>query len=131
MAHQHLALVSLLVPDYDAALHYYVDLLGFALREDIFISADKRWVVVAPPGGECGILLAKAASPAQRASIGKQTGGRVFLFLQTNDFAGDHAALGGRGVNFVEAPRQEPYGTVAVFEDPFGNRWDLIEPRHA
>jgi len=87
--------------------------------------------VVAPPGGACGILLAKAASTDQRAAIGRQAGGRVFLFLHTDDFAGDHAAMRERGVHFVEAPRHEPYGMVAVFEDPFGNRWDLIEPRHA
>ena len=131
MTHQRLALVSLLVPDYDAALLYYVDVLGFTPCEDTVISADKRWVVVTPPGGECGILLAKAATTDQRAAIGKQAGGRVFLFLHTDDFARDHAAMGARGVHFVEAPRHESYGMVAVFEDPFGNRWDLIEPRHA
>jgi catechol 2,3-dioxygenase-like lactoylglutathione lyase family enzyme len=131
MERQHLALVSLLVPDYDSALGYYVGMLGFELREDKPVSAGKRWVVVAPPGGECAILLAKAAGSDQVATIGKQTGGRVFLFLQTDDFVRDHAAMRERGVRFVEAPRVEPYGTVAVFEDPFGNRWDLVEPRHA
>ncbi|WP_442680127.1 VOC family protein [Sphingomonas sp. ASY06-1R] len=129
MALQHLALISLLVPDYDAALDFYVRTLGFELREDTLISADKRWVVVAPPGGQCAILLAGAANTEQRAVIGKQTGGRVFLFLYTDDFAGDHGSLLRRGVRFVESPRDEPYGIVAVFEDPFGNRWDLIEPR--
>jgi predicted enzyme related to lactoylglutathione lyase len=88
-------------------------------------------VVVAPPTGECGILIAKAATPEQAAAIGRQAGGRVFLFLHTDDFARDHAAMCARGVQFVEAPRDEPYGTVAVFMDPFGNRWDLIESRDA
>ncbi|WP_116091336.1 VOC family protein [Sphingomonas crusticola] len=131
MAPSHLALVSLLVPDYEEGLQFYVEVLGFELREDTVISADKRWVVVAPRGGQCAILLARAASPDQRAAIGKQAGGRVFLFLTTDDFAGDHAALLRRGVQFVESPRDEPYGTVAVFVDPFGNRWDLVQPRHA
>jgi uncharacterized glyoxalase superfamily protein PhnB len=105
--------------------------LGFEKREDAAVSADKRWVVVAPPTGECGILIAKAATPEQAAAIGRQAGGRVFLFLHTDDFARDHAAMCARGVQFVEAPRDEPYGTVAVFMDPFGNRWDLIESRDA
>ena len=131
MTRPHLALISLLVPDYDVALRFYVDVLGFEKREDAALSAEKRWVVVAPPAGECGILLAKAATPEQAAAIGMQAGGRVFLFLHTDDFVRDHAAMRARGVHFVEAPRDEPYGTVAVFVDPFGNRWDLIEPRDA
>ena len=131
MASRHLALISILVPDYDEALHFYVGVLGFELREDTMLSADKRWVVVAPSGGQCAILLARAASAEQCAAIGRQAGGRVFLFLHTKDFAGDHASPLRRGVRFAESPRDEPYGTVAVFEDPFGNRWDLIEPRHA
>jgi uncharacterized glyoxalase superfamily protein PhnB len=88
-------------------------------------------VVVAPAHGECALLLAKAADAAQEAAIGRQAGGRVFLFLHTDDFTRDHHAMSQRGVRFVEAPRYEPYGVVAVFEDPFGNRWDLIEPRNA
>jgi len=128
MARQHLGLVTLLVGDYDPAIAFFVDLLGFELREDSKLSAEKRWVVVAPPGSECALLLARAVGPEQLAAIGRQTGGRVSLFLYTDDFQRDHAAMTARGIRFVEAPRREDYGIVAVFEDPFGNRWDLIEP---
>ena len=122
-----LSLVALLVGDYDEAIAFYVGALGFVLREDRPLGGDKRWVVVAPPGGGGGLLLARAADDRQRQAVGDQAGGRVFLFLETDDFARDHAAFRARGVRFVEAPRREPYGTVAVFEDLYGNRWDLIE----
>jgi catechol 2,3-dioxygenase-like lactoylglutathione lyase family enzyme len=129
---QRLATVSLVVPDYDEALEFYTGTLGFILCEDEPMEDGKRWVTVAPPGagpGACRLLLAKARGPRQEAVIGCQTGGRVFLFLETDDFARDHAAMRAKGVRFLEAPRSEPYGTVAVFEDPFGNKWDLLEPR--
>jgi catechol 2,3-dioxygenase-like lactoylglutathione lyase family enzyme len=126
---QHLAHVALLVRDYDEALAYFVDRLGFTLAEDRRISPEKRWVVVTPPGGQTGLLLARAATPEQEAAVGRQGGGRVFLFLHTDDFARDHARLRERGVAFTEAPREEPYGTVAVFEDLYGNRWDLLQLR--
>lgn len=121
-------LTTLLVRDYDAAIDFYVRKVGFTLIEDTDQGGGKRWVVVRPSGGGGGLLLAKAASDVQAARIGDQTGGRVFLFLQTDDFAADHARMSAAGVRFLEAPRREPYGTVAVFEDLHGNRWDLIEP---
>lgn len=121
-------LTTLLVRDYDAAIDFYVRKVGFTLIEDTDQGGGKRWVVVRPSGGGGGLLLAKAASDLQAARIGDQTGGRVFLFLQTDDFAADHARMSAAGVRFLEAPRREPYGTVAVFEDLHGNRWDLIEP---
>jgi len=131
---RHLACIALVVDDYDRAIDFYVNTLGFALREDRLLgavpgNAAKRWVVVAPPGAQTGLLLAQAANDAQRARIGDQTGGRVGFFLHTDDFARDHAAMQARGVRFVEAPRHEAHGTVVVFEDSYGNRWDLIEPR--
>ena len=119
--------LALVVPDYDAAIAFYVGKLGFRLTEDID-QGRKRWVTVEPPGGGTRLVLAKAEGPAQTAAIGHQAGGRVFLFLQTDDFARDHAAMQAAGVTFEEAPRQEPYGSVAVWRDPFGNRWDLIGP---
>lgn len=126
----HLSLVTLVVDDYDDAIDYYVGVLGFELREDTVLDAAKRWVVVAPKGSrETGLLLARAAGPDQRARIGDQTGGRVGLFLATEDFARDHARMRAAGVVFEEEPRDEPYGTVAVFRDRYGNRWDLIGPR--
>jgi catechol 2,3-dioxygenase-like lactoylglutathione lyase family enzyme len=125
---QRITLVSILVPDYDSAIAYYVGKLGFTLREDTKLPDGKRWVVVGPGGGGTGLLLAKADGRTQIATIGNQTGGRVFLFLTTDDFAVDHARLAAQGVEFLEGPRHEPYGTVAVFRDVFGNRWDLIEP---
>lgn len=125
---QHLGLVALLVADYDEALAFYRDTLGFRLIEDTALDAGKRWVVVAPPGSNgTAVLLAKADGPEQTARIGDQTGGRVFLFLNTDDFARDHTAMLAAGVTFLEAPRHEPYGTVAVFEDLYGNKWDLLE----
>lgn len=127
----HLAHIALIVRDYDEALAFYVGQLGFTLVEDSAVPEQgKRWVIVRPPGAEAGatsILLARAASPEQVAAIGHQAGGRVFLFLETDDFARDHAAFTAAGVRFLEAPRHEPYGIVAVFEDLYGNRWDLIE----
>lgn len=126
-----LAHVALLVPDYDEAIAYYTGTLGFDLVEDTPIPAEgKRWVTIrprhAPPHATC-IVLARAGDDRQRAAIGDQAGGRVFLFLATDDFARDHAAFTAAGVRFVEAPRREAYGTVAVFEDRYGNRWDLLQ----
>jgi catechol 2,3-dioxygenase-like lactoylglutathione lyase family enzyme len=128
---QRLSLTALLVRDYDEALAYFVGKLGFELREDTHLACEKRWVVVGPRGCGPGLLLARAVDAQQHAAIGKQSGGRVFLFLETDNFARDHAAFRQRGVHFVETPRIEPYGTVAVFEDLYGNRWDLIEPASA
>ncbi|HEX4710947.1 VOC family protein [Phenylobacterium sp.] len=124
-----LALTALLVGDYDEAIGFYVGKLGFTLAADVDQGAGKRWVVVTPAAGGAGLLLAKAIEPAQAARIGDQAGRRVFLFLETDDFAADHARMQAAGVGFLEAPRHEPYGTVAVFEDLYGNRWDLIEPK--
>jgi catechol 2,3-dioxygenase-like lactoylglutathione lyase family enzyme len=128
-----LSLTALLVSDYAEAIAFFVDKLGFTLAADTDQGGGKRWVVVVPPGPATGaaggLLLAKAADPAQADRVGDQAGGRVFLFLETDDFGRDHARMLGAGVRFLEAPRQEPYGTVAVFEDLYGNRWDLIEPR--
>jgi catechol 2,3-dioxygenase-like lactoylglutathione lyase family enzyme len=123
---QRLALTALLVADYDPAIAFFTTALGWDLVEDVAQGGEKRWVVVAPAGGS-GLLLARAADDGQRAMIGKQGGGRVFLFLETDDFDRDHARMTAAGVRFLEAPRREVYGTVAVFEDISGNRWDLIE----
>lgn len=129
---QHLALVALVVRDYDEAVAFYVGKLGFRLVEDRPLTPAKRWVVVAPPGsGETGLLLARAADEVQARAVGTQSGGRVFLFLNTDDFERDHAAYSARGVRFVRPPVDEPYGRVAVFEDLYGNLWDLIQPRAA
>ncbi len=119
--------VAVVVRDYDEAIEYYTRALGFVLLEDSPRERGKRWVVVAPPGGGTALLLARAATPEQEGRIGDQTGGRVFLFLETDDFARDHAAMRAQGVTFVEEPRHEPYGTVAVFRDVYGNRWDLVQ----
>lgn len=127
---QSLVLLALVVRDYDEAIAWFTTKLDFELREDSPRGPGKRWVVVAPRGGSgMGLLLAKAATPQQATRIGDQTGGRVFLFLHTDDFRRDHATWTARGVHFVEAPREEEYGAVAVFEDLYGNRWDLIQPR--
>ena len=124
-----LGLVALLVRDYDEAITFFSDELGFELLEDTRLSDDKRWVVVAPAGGSgAGVLLARAATPAQVERVGDQTGGRVGWFLHTDDFTTDYERMLARGVRFVEAPRNEPYGRVAVFLDLYGNRWDLVEP---
>ena len=123
-----IACVSLVVRDYDEAIAFYTGPLGFRLVEDTRISDSKRWVVVAPQeAGGTGLVLAKAANPRQQGRIGDQTGGRVGFFLHTDDFVRDHGAMKSRGVRFVEEPRTEPYGTVAIFEDLYGNRWDLLE----
>jgi catechol 2,3-dioxygenase-like lactoylglutathione lyase family enzyme len=126
---QSIGLTALLVRDYDEALKFFVGILGFKLLEDTFIAAqDKRWVVIAPPGsGESGLLLARAANPEQAARIGNQTGGRVFLFLHTDDFWRDYTAYKAKGVVFVRNPKQESYGMVAVFKDLYGNLWDLLQ----
>ncbi len=125
---QSLHAVTLVVPDYDAAISFYTEVLSFTLAQDIDLGGGKRWVRVTPPGSDgSSLLLAKAVDENQTASIGNQTGGRVGFFLETDDFRRDHAAMLEAGVGFEEAPRREPYGTVAVWRDPFGNRWDLVE----
>ena len=130
---QHLGLVSLVVRDYDEALAFYVGVLGFELVEDSFQpQQDKRWVVVAPPGArESRLLLARATNADQESRAGDQTGGRVFLFLYTDDFERDYRAFTARGVRFVRDPKRESYGTVAVFADLYGNLWDLVQPAAA
>ncbi|WP_104662653.1 VOC family protein [Ensifer adhaerens] len=126
---QTIARVALLVPDYDAGIAFYCGKLGFDLVEDTVLDTTTRWVVVRPKGAvETALLLAEADGERQQAAIGNQTGGRVGFFLFTDDFARDHAAMRAAGVAFLEAPRHEPYGTVAVFSDPFGNHWDLLQP---
>ena len=122
---------TVVVPDYDRGIAFYVGKLGFRLVEDTDLGGGKRWVRVQPQGAETAILLARAVNERQSASIGNQTGGRVGFFLQTDDFGRDHAAFLAKGVVFEEDPRSEPYGIVAVFRDPFGNRWDLLEPAKA
>jgi catechol 2,3-dioxygenase-like lactoylglutathione lyase family enzyme len=128
---QKLAYLSLLVRDYDEAIAYYTDVLGFELLEDTDMGGGKRWVRVAPLGSGqgSGLLLAKAVNAGQASRTGDQTGGRVFLFLHTDDFQSDYARMKARGVEFLEEPRHEVYGTVVVFEDLYGNKWDLIEPK--
>jgi catechol 2,3-dioxygenase-like lactoylglutathione lyase family enzyme len=127
---QALALVALVVRDYDEALDFYVRVLGFSLVEDtVQPEQNKRWVVVSPPGAtESRLLLARASTDEQASHVGNQTGGRVFLFLHTDDFGRDFERYKSRGVEFVRAPKREPYGTVAVFRDLYGNLWDLVEP---
>jgi len=128
---QSLGLVSLVVREYDEAIAFYVGTLGFRLVEDTPVPEQhKRWVVVAPPGStESRLLLARAANAEQAARIGNQTGGRVFLFLHTDDLARDYKAYKARGVEFVREPKEEAYGSVAVFKDLYGNSWDLLQPR--
>jgi len=128
---QSIALVSLVVPEYDEALAFYVGVLGFEVIEDSAVPEQgKRWVVVAPRGAAgCHLLLARASTPGQTSRIGDQTGGRVFLFLHTDDVDRDYARYKAKGVQFVREPRRHPYGTVAVFRDPWGNLWDLLQPR--
>ena len=126
---QHLAQLALLVSDYDEAIAFYTLKLGFLLIEDTMLTESKRWVVVAPAGSqECKLLLARAANEAQKKSIGNQTGGRVFLFLYTDDFWRDYEQYRKNDIRFIRGPVKEAYGTVAVFEDLYGNLWDLIEP---
>ena len=129
---QHIARIALVVEDYDDAIAFYTKKLKFELIEDTQLTPEKRWVVVAPPGGkECALLLARAANEEQRQSIGKQTGGRVFLFLYTDDFWRDFENMKAEGIEFVRQPVEEPFGTVAVFKDLYGNLWDFIQPRSA
>ena len=132
MTTESFAMTTLVVPEYDAGIDFYAGKLGFTLVEDTDLGASangtKRWVVVEAPGGG-RLLLARAANEAQTAAIGNQTGGRVAFFLHTDDFASTHARFIAAGVEFLEEPRHEPYATVAVFADPFGNTWDLIEPK--
>jgi catechol 2,3-dioxygenase-like lactoylglutathione lyase family enzyme len=127
----YIALVTLVVRDYDEAIAFYTDALGFDLAEDTDRGDGSRWVVVRPPGSAAGtgLLLARAKDDGQRGCVGAQTGGRVGFFLHTDDFARDHARMTAAGVRFLEEPRHEPYGSVAVFEDLYGNRWDLLEPK--
>jgi|SRR5579862_689146 len=129
---QTIGYVALVVHDYDEAIAYFTQRLGFTLIEDSEatdrLGNEKRWVLVSPPGsGGTNLLIARASTPAETACIGNQTGGRVFLFLHTDDFWRDYHEMQSRGVKFREEPRQEPYGTVAVFEDLYGNKWDLLE----
>ncbi|KAL7007468.1 hypothetical protein EMMF5_002932 [Cystobasidiomycetes sp. EMM_F5] len=128
---QQIAHVALLVRDYDEALTFYVEKMGFRLLADTALGDGKRWVLVVPPGSSSGaaLLLAKADGPTQLDRVSDQTGGRVFLFLTTDDFWRDYRALQARGVHFLEEPREETYATVAVFEDLYGNRWDLLQPK--
>ncbi|WEX88339.1 VOC family protein [Sinorhizobium garamanticum] len=126
---QTIARVAIVVPDYDDGIAFYCGKLGFDLIEDTDLGSGKRWVLVRPKGAaETALLLARAADERQRAAIGNQTGGRVGFFLFTDNFARDHAAMLAAGVEFREAPRHEAYGSVAVFADPFGNLWDLLQP---
>jgi catechol 2,3-dioxygenase-like lactoylglutathione lyase family enzyme len=126
---QQLAHIALVVDDYDDAIQFYTEKLHFTLIEDTVLSETKRWVIVAPPGSDgCQLLLAKAATDEQKSRVGNQTGGRVFLFLYTDDFWRDYKNMLAEGIVFVREPVDEPYGTVAVFKDLYGNLWDLIEP---
>ena len=128
---QRLVHITLLVDDYDKAINFYTQKLNFTLVEDTVLNESKRWVITSPPGSEgCGLLLAKAANEEQISRIGNQTGGRVFLFLETNDFRRDFENLQSKGVSIIREPVVEAYGTVAVFADLYGNLWDLIEPIH-
>lgn len=127
---QKIAHIALVVQNYDDAIEFYTKKLDFTLLEDTRLSEEKRWVVVSPPGAnECSLLLAKAANEQQAASIGNQTGGRVFLFLFTDDFWRDYHRMVEKNVNFVRPPKEEVYGIVAVFKDLYGNQWDLLEPK--
>jgi catechol 2,3-dioxygenase-like lactoylglutathione lyase family enzyme len=125
---QSIGYVTFIVPAYDEAIAWFTQTLGFSLVEDISLGHGKRWVLVAPPGSDATrLVLAEPADESQTARIGDQTGGRVFLFLHTDDFWRDHARMKAKGVRFLEVPRHEPYGWVAVFEDNWGSRWDLLE----
>ncbi len=125
---QSIAHIALVVDDYDEAIRFFIEKLNFTLLDDTTQSETKRWVLVAPPGpSECALLLAKGVGDEQRSRIGNQTGGRVFLFLKTDDFWRDYENMRAKGINFVREPKTEDYGTVAVFEDLYGNLWDLVE----
>lgn len=123
--------LTLVVIDYDEAIEFYTEKLGFDVLEDTRLSDSKRWVRVAPPGGTCSLLLAKAATDDQLAAVGNQTGGRVFLFMHTDDIWRDFHAMRSQGVSFIGEPHEEEYGTVVVFVDLYGNKWDLIQPKSA
>lgn len=125
----HFGLINYLVRDYDEAIAFFVQALRFRLVEDKVMCPDRRWVVVAPRGGQTALSLARATTPAQLESVGRQAGDRVFLFLHTDDFGRDQEHMIAHGVKFAEAPREESYGTVAVFLDLYGNKWDLLQPR--
>lgn len=125
---QHIAHIALVVDDYDKAIAFYTQQLDFVLIEDTVLSDTKRWVMVRPKGSQCCLLLAKAATGEQLSRVGNQTGGRVFLFLYTDDFKRDYSSMRAKGIEFVRDPVTETYGTVAVFKDLYGNLWDLIEP---
>ena len=128
---QRIAHIALVVEDYDDAIKFYTEKLGFNLIEDTVLSETKRWVLVAPKGAaDCCLLLAKAANEEQKSRIGNQTGGRVFLFLFTDDFYRDYNKMIADDVKFVRDPKEEDYGTVAVFEDLYGNQWDLVQPNN-
>lgn len=126
---QRLVQITLVVRDYDEAIKFYAETLNFILKEDTKLSETKRWVVLTPPGSECSLLLGKAANDEQASRIGNQTGGRVFLFLHTDDFQRDYENLKSKGVKIIRGPVVEAYGTVLVFEDLYGNLIDLIQPR--
>lgn len=129
---QSIGLVTLVVREYDEAIDFYVGILGFTLIEDTYIpEQDKRWIIVAPSGSsESRLLLARAVGEVQSSRVGNQTGGRVFLFLHTDDFWRDYHAYRAKGIVFVRGPEEKNYGTVAVFEDLYGNLWDLLQPKH-
>ena len=125
---QFISAITLLVPDYDQGIAFYVGLMGFELIEDTPLSEDKRWVLVAPPGStETRLLIDRTSNEAKEEVIGEQAGDRVFLFLETYDFETDYAIMQRAGILFLEEPREEPYGMVVKWRDPFGNKWDLIE----
>jgi catechol 2,3-dioxygenase-like lactoylglutathione lyase family enzyme len=127
---RHIAHITLVVKDYDEAIQFYTEKLDFKVIEDVTLSESKRWVLISPTGSdECCLLLGKAVGPEQLSRIGNQTGGRVFLFLYTSDFWHDYYNMRDKGISFTREPAEEPYGTVAVFEDLYGNLWDLIEKR--
>ncbi|MES1217556.1 MAG: VOC family protein [Bacteroidota bacterium] len=127
---QQIAHIALVVDDYDDAIRFYTEKLNFNLIEDTILSETKRWVIVSPPNSDgCNLLLAKAANEEQKSRVGNQTGGRVFLFLYTDDFSRDYKNMQEKGISFVREPITESYGTVAVFKDLYGNLWDLIEPK--
>lgn len=125
---QHIAHIALVVADYDEAIEFYTHKLNFKLLEDTVLSETKRWVIVAPENSECKLLLARSANEEQKSRVGNQTGGRVFLFLYTDNFERDFNDYKSKGIEFVRPPSRESYGTVAVFKDLYGNLWDLIEP---
>lgn len=127
---QSIAHIALVVKDYDEAIRFYTEKLNFTLLEDTILSEVKRWVIVSPKGSSgCNLLLAKAANEEQTSRIGNQTGGRVFLFLYTDDFWRDYHAMVAKGIQFLRPPQEEPYGIVAVFEDLYGNLWDMIQQK--